>query len=53
MPGRYYGAYVPLKAGSPVVHVFGKIDNTDIETTLHPEKVEPALPTSQKPKKTY
>jgi negative regulator of genetic competence, sporulation and motility len=41
-PGRYYGAFTPDKDGYPTVHVYAKIAGTDVEATLHPEKVEVA-----------
>jgi negative regulator of genetic competence, sporulation and motility len=41
-PGRYYGAFTPDKEGHPTVHVYGKIERSDVEATLHPEKVEAA-----------
>jgi negative regulator of genetic competence, sporulation and motility len=39
-PGRYYGSFTPDKEGHPTVHVYGKIKGSDVEATLHPEKVE-------------
>ncbi|CDI05742.1 hypothetical protein [Candidatus Nitrosotenuis uzonensis] len=38
--GTYYGVYVPDSSGYPLVHVVGKIKNTPMEITFHPEKVE-------------
>ncbi|MEM4378547.1 MAG: hypothetical protein QXX85_06140 [Candidatus Nitrosotenuis sp.] len=37
--GTYYGEYTPDSEGFPTVHVVGKIKNTPIEITFHPEKV--------------
>lgn len=37
--GTYYGAYTPDSEGFPTVHVVGKIKNTPVEITFHPEKV--------------
>lgn len=37
--GTYYGAFIPDSEGFPTVHVVGKIKNTPIEITFHPEKV--------------
>jgi hypothetical protein len=37
--GTYYGTYTPDSEGFPTVHIVGKIKNTPIETTFHPEKV--------------
>lgn len=37
--GTYLGAYTPEKDGYPIVHLYGKLDNKDIEITFHPEKV--------------
>jgi hypothetical protein len=41
-PGRYYGEFTPDKTGHPTVHVYGKIEGSDVEATLHPEKIETA-----------
>lgn len=38
--GYYYGTYVPGVDGYPTAHVVGKIHDTPIEITFHPEKVE-------------
>ena len=40
--GTYYGQFTPDSEGFPTVHVVGKIKNTPVEITFHPEKVEPA-----------
>ena len=40
--GTYYGDYTPTSVGHPTVHVVGKIKNTPVEVTFHPEKVEDA-----------
>ncbi|MFN3653844.1 MAG: hypothetical protein ACK4TO_00775 [Candidatus Nitrosotenuis sp.] len=37
--GTYYGTYTPDSEGFPTVHIVGKIKNTPVEITLHPEKV--------------
>ncbi|HXG73449.1 MAG TPA: hypothetical protein VNK44_01335 [Candidatus Nitrosotenuis sp.] len=37
--GTYYGEYTPDSEGFPTVHIVGKILNTPIEMTFHPEKV--------------
>ncbi len=39
--GRYYSKYTPDSAGFPTIHIVGKIKNTPIEVTFHPEKVKP------------
>jgi hypothetical protein len=38
--GTYHGTYTPNSVGYPTVHVVGKIKNTPVEITFHPEKVE-------------
>ncbi len=38
--GTYHGDYTPNSVGHPTVHVVGKIKNTPVEITFHPEKVE-------------
>lgn len=38
--GKYSAAFTPMGEGSPIVHVVGKIKNTPIEVSFHPEKVE-------------
>lgn len=38
--GRYYAAFTPMSEGFPTVHVVGKIKNTPVEVSFHPEKVE-------------
>jgi hypothetical protein len=40
--GTYHGDYTPASVGYPTVHIVGKIKNTQIEVTFHPEKVEAA-----------
>jgi len=39
-PGTYLGAYAPETDGYPIVHLYGKLDNKDIEITFHLEKVD-------------
>lgn len=38
--GTYYGDYTPNSVGYPTVHIVGKIKNTPIEISFHPEKVQ-------------
>jgi len=38
--GKYSAAFTPVSEGFPTVHVVGKIKNTPIEVSFHPEKVE-------------
>lgn len=40
VPGLYLGAYTPMSAGHPTVHVFGTIEDETVEVTFHPETVE-------------
>jgi len=40
-PGVYYGDYLPIKTGHPIVDVHGMIETTDIDVQMHPEEVEP------------
>jgi predicted secreted protein with PEFG-CTERM motif len=42
IPGQYFGDYTPSETGFPIVHIFGKINDTDIEATYHIEKIEKA-----------
>jgi hypothetical protein len=37
--GRYVASYTPKSEGYTTVHVYGKVGKTEIEATLHPEKV--------------
>jgi hypothetical protein len=41
--GRYSAAFTPIREGFPTVHVVGKIKNTPIEVSFHPEKVEKSI----------
>ena len=38
-PGMYLGAYTPETDGYPIVHLYGNMNNKDIEITFHPEKI--------------
>lgn len=38
--GRYYAVFTPMSEGFPTVHVVGKIKNTPVEVSFHPDKVE-------------
>lgn len=38
--GTYLGDYTPEADGYPIVHLYGKLDNKDMEVTFHPEKIE-------------
>jgi predicted secreted protein with PEFG-CTERM motif len=38
--GHYTSPYTPMEAGFPIVHIFGTINEDEIEVTIHPEKVE-------------
>lgn len=39
-PGRYYSQYTPAHDGYPVVHVVATINDAQIETDFHPERIE-------------
>lgn len=41
--GTYYGDYTPTSAGYPTIHIVGKIKNTPVELSFHPEKVQLAI----------
>jgi len=52
-PGVYRGEYTPTELGSPNVHVYGKIADTEFERTFHPEAIEESTaPTSDTTKTT-
>ncbi len=38
--GKYFATFTPPREGFLTVHIVGKIKNTPIEVSLHPEKVE-------------
>lgn len=44
-PGLYIGMYTPTEAGSPTIHVFGKINDDTIEASFHPEVIENVIMT--------
>lgn len=41
--GKYSATFTPLSEGFSTVHIVGKIKNTPIEVSFHPEKVEKSI----------
>ncbi|HSA98622.1 MAG TPA: hypothetical protein VLF17_06050, partial [Candidatus Nitrosotenuis sp.] len=37
--GKYSAAFTPMSEGFPTVHIVGKIKNTPVEVSFHPEKI--------------
>ncbi|TBR22446.1 MAG: hypothetical protein EPO63_07300 [Candidatus Nitrosotenuis sp.] len=38
--GKYSAAFTPKGDGYPTIHIVGKIKNTPVEVSFHPEKIE-------------
>ncbi|TBR10739.1 MAG: hypothetical protein EPO62_02885 [Candidatus Nitrosotenuis sp.] len=41
--GKYSAAFTPMDEGYPTIHIAGKIKNTPVEISFHPEKIEKSV----------